>query len=118
MPSADNLEKRSRSLRRLVSVNEEKKENALLKTLSERWFGKIYSFASKSYRQRQETMQKMHQIHEALEDDIVETQSGNAKIIDLMHQIIHVGYLTIAGRKALKRRHGKTLKDNASVQKQ
>ena len=35
-------------------------------------------------------MAKLHSIHEALEDDIVETQSGNAKIIDLMHQIIHV----------------------------
>ncbi len=35
-------------------------------------------------------MAKLHNIHEALEDDIVETQSGNAKIIDLMHQIIHV----------------------------
>ena len=40
-------------------------------------------------------MQKLHQIHEALEDDIVETQSGNAKIIDLMHQIIHVGCLKV-----------------------
>lgn len=48
---------------------------------------------SRAHRQKEETMSKLHRIHEALEDDIVETQGGNAKIVDLMHQIIHVSLL-------------------------
>ena len=35
-------------------------------------------------------MEKLHQLHGRLEADIVEAQGGNAKIIDLMHQIVHV----------------------------
>jgi hypothetical protein len=47
-------------------------------------------------------MQKLHAIHESLEEDISQTQSGNARIVDAMHQIIYVSFTSLTSFKINK----------------